>query len=616
MWKKFVEKLGWKLFPAVWKKGTHCPLVKWKEGSSSDVSTIDGWLKKWPKAYLCVACNQSGITVIDVDNKKGKKGSENLEALQSKYGRFPFTLTVDTPNSGIHFYFKGVSRNTNDVLSSGIDTPGMVPIPGADVTGKGRYRINDMKNIKPLPSWISEKIKKKEKEEVEFVAEPDNPFNILDAIEYLGATKPALEGEGGDALTYATACKLKEMGISRDIAFDSMCRFFNDRCEPPWDLKELMSKVDNAYSYSQSVAGSDSGEADFDIVKSEEKPNAVPDRPVELQTFLASKAPPREWIVKNWLPKGEITSLYGKGGLGKSLLAMQLSLSVASGVNILDMEVVKPLPVLIISCEDTENELHRRIENISGSDDYDFQDYRNVSMKLWSRVGKEAVLARVVNNKIVKGKFNKVLESLLKEMGDTDKLIVMDTLTDLFAGEESARNAVNYFIKVTLGDIVQRYKASILLIGHPAKSDTSEYSGSTAWNNAVRNRWILAQHEHLDDCMMLVRAKSNYSKTGEGIAIQWAEGAFRRIDDVELMDKEENVDMDIIQEAIVVQCRTGTAYGTHHNAKPNIYDADIMDTENRIMSKDHIKRLLTKLIMEGSIEEIKGAKRGNGLWAT
>jgi Cdc6-like AAA superfamily ATPase len=42
-------------------------------------------------------------------------------------------------------------------------------------------------------------------------------------------------------------------------------------------------------------------------------------------------AKPREWIVPDWIPRGLVTALYGDGGVGKSLLAMQLMSSVALG---------------------------------------------------------------------------------------------------------------------------------------------------------------------------------------------------------------------------------------------------------------------------------------------
>jgi hypothetical protein len=38
-------------------------------------------------------------------------------------------------------------------------------------------------------------------------------------------------------------------------------------------------------------------------------------------------APPRLWNVPDWVPRGVVTSLYGDGGIGKTLLAQQLDTS-------------------------------------------------------------------------------------------------------------------------------------------------------------------------------------------------------------------------------------------------------------------------------------------------
>ena len=43
------------------------------------------------------------------------------------------------------------------------------------------------------------------------------------------------------------------------------------------------------------------------------------------------KAPPRDWLVTGWLPTGCVSILSGRGGVGKSRLALQLAAGVASG---------------------------------------------------------------------------------------------------------------------------------------------------------------------------------------------------------------------------------------------------------------------------------------------
>ncbi len=50
--------------------------------------------------------------------------------------------------------------------------------------------------------------------------------------------------------------------------------------------------------------------------------------PIQLQ---GRPIPERKWLVPNWIPHRNVTMLGGDGGLGKSLLAMQLLTACATG---------------------------------------------------------------------------------------------------------------------------------------------------------------------------------------------------------------------------------------------------------------------------------------------
>jgi len=67
----------------------------------------------------------------------------------------------------------------------------------------------------------------------------------------------------------------------------------------------------------------------------------------------------REWLIEGWLPVGCVTSLCGDGGVGKSLLALQVGTAIATGNKIFGFDT-KQAKVLAIFCEDDKNEIHRR----------------------------------------------------------------------------------------------------------------------------------------------------------------------------------------------------------------------------------------------------------------
>ena len=43
--------------------------------------------------------------------------------------------------------------------------------------------------------------------------------------------------------------------------------------------------------------------------------------------------PPRDWLIRNWLPAGRVSLLVGRGGVGKSTLGLQIAAAIASGVH-------------------------------------------------------------------------------------------------------------------------------------------------------------------------------------------------------------------------------------------------------------------------------------------
>lgn len=384
---------NWKLFPAKWDGKKHIGLVKWATQSSGDQEIIQGW-KKRSDCYLCVALDQSNLTVLDVDNKRGNEGSKALKLLELAYSKMPTTFTVQTPSGGYHYYFKGKSAQTIGKLAPGIDTPGMVPLAREIVPGKGTYKIiNDIK-LAPIPEWLKELVGKPRLAENKTYSEPltdlDLPENTQRAKDWVLTAAPmAIEGDGGDRLTYEIACGVRDFGVSEDTCLTIMSEHWNPRCSPPWEIDDLAQKIGNAYRYARSQVGILSPQADFadELIEEPESTN----KPKKLSDFVGEPTP-RKWIVPGWVPEGEISSLIGDGGLGKSLLAIQLGMAVASKTKFLNIQIEKQTPVLIVACEDTYAELHRRIKDIHTAQ-FDFITNMDIPLYFWSRVGENNILA-------------------------------------------------------------------------------------------------------------------------------------------------------------------------------------------------------------------------------
>ncbi|CUH66151.1 hypothetical protein TL5118_01634 [Thalassovita autumnalis] len=117
-------------------------------------------------------------------------------------------------------------------------------------------------------------------------------------------------------------------------------------------------------------------------------------------------------------------------------------------------------------------------------------------------------------------------------------LIVLDTLADLFPGNENDRSQARQFIGLLRG-LAIRGECAVLLLAHPSMSGMSSGSGSggnTAWNNSVRARLYLDRvvmsdsghrFEPNPDVRTLSNKKANYGRTGAELQLVYDEGVFK-----------------------------------------------------------------------------------------
>jgi hypothetical protein len=138
---------GWHVFPC--KDKDKRPLIKaWQKAASTHPDHIRAWAKQWPNALVGISCGQSGLLVVDLDDKNGKQGSGVWIDLCQANGGEPDTYTVKTRSGGFHVYFTGTGKTGVDTLGRGVDT-----------RGAGGYVIAwpdvlDYRDPVPAPEWV------------------------------------------------------------------------------------------------------------------------------------------------------------------------------------------------------------------------------------------------------------------------------------------------------------------------------------------------------------------------------------------------------------------------------------------------------------------------------
>lgn len=239
---------------------------------------------------------------------------------------------------------------------------------------------------------------------------------------------------------------------------------------------------------------------------------------------------PREWEVLNWIPKGEVTLLYGDGGIGKTLLAHQYATAAAAGLDWLG-QPTRQARVMCFFCEDSEDELHRRQLDINASMGVTFEDL-DENLRIASRKYMDNLFILWDKNTGAM-KRQAVWDQLLQDARDFKaEVLIVDTIADTYGGSEIDRGQVNAFVKSCLGRLASELGGSVIALGHPSQSGKASgqgTSGSTAWSNAARSRLFLRYPKGVEkgDIRELEGMKLNYGPKGSLLKLQWKRGAFQ-----------------------------------------------------------------------------------------
>lgn len=248
---------------------------------------------------------------------------------------------------------------------------------------------------------------------------------------------------------------------------------------------------------------------------------------------LATKEPPPfDWLLDHWL-SWHPTLLAGRGGIGKSLLAQQLATALAIGRPLFGTSCA-PVKILYWACEDDHDEIWRRQDRICKSLGIGFEMLGRLSID--ARCGLENAIFATEYGRPA---WTPLYKELQDEVNDTHaQVLILDNISQTFGGNENDRHHVTKFLNGIIG-LKQDAPFCPIILGHLSKSPTSEYSGSTAWENAVRMRWYLAEKlpgeagvdqtepgAEASDTRFLCKRKTNYS-TNDYVQFRFENGVLK-----------------------------------------------------------------------------------------
>jgi hypothetical protein len=278
-----LARMGFHVFPL--QANSKLPAIKdYPTLASCNETTISEWWGKRPYCNIGISTSsfgdgKSALLVIDIDNKPGKEGDNELFKLELEGKEFPPTLTQKTPTNGRHLVYKveNAVKQGSNVLAPGLDTRsrgGYIVGCGSSIEGKLYAFEPGGRDIADAPKWLVETCNgakgHSSTEGLDF--RHDNKIDSSRAwnrgLEYLRSAPHAHQGQGGDQTTYQVICKIKDLGVSASEALEILTESggWNDQCLPPWGNSELEQKIRNAYTYGMNPPGISAPEKQFDPI--------------------------------------------------------------------------------------------------------------------------------------------------------------------------------------------------------------------------------------------------------------------------------------------------------------------------------------------------------------
>jgi RecA-family ATPase len=247
--------------------------------------------------------------------------------------------------------------------------------------------------------------------------------------------------------------------------------------------------------------------------------------------------PPMRWIAEDWIPRQQVTGLYGLGADYKTWLLMQGLMAKAAGLQFLG-RLMEPEPSLGLFCEDTPEEIARRTTKIADFYGLPLSAFANFHWTSLVGFAETELVTFDSNNRMQPSLLLHALDQFIQQ--HRISFVALDTIAHMFGGEEVRRRDVARFLR-QLDAISITRDCAFLFAAQPSlagrRSGTME-SGSTHWDAGVRSRlgWSNPDKKDNDDGApdtdpniirrRLTRHKSNYARSGETMDLIFRNGGF------------------------------------------------------------------------------------------
>lgn len=248
---------------------------------------------------------------------------------------------------------------------------------------------------------------------------------------------------------------------------------------------------------------------------------------VQMGDWEALAETPMPWLIDGWLLKGTVTVLGGRGGHGKGLLALALSVSVMTGREVLGGFCPSGAGgVMLLSYEDGAAILARRLRAIVAHHRLDAEGLGAVLQDRLHLLDAPAVLAQLDRSKNVVSTpfYSELLEDARRLK---PSMIVVDHLRAAGGGLNGNDPSAMGAVLALLGDVARESGAAVLVLAHLKKgageaADPGNIRGAGSVTDEARGSWEIRR---TGADVTLSRTKCNHAQEGVSVKLRLVESA-------------------------------------------------------------------------------------------
>ena len=216
---------------------------------------------------------------------------------------------------------------------------------------------------------------------------------------------------------------------------------------------------------------------------------------ISLADYMQLDIDPVEWICKDIVCTKGLSMIAGTDNTGKSILAMQLAISVAIGVPFMHFEIPRPRKVLLIQFEMDDGMVQQRVPKILKYYQNNYPDELRANIS-----NLKTVLKRDLG-KLFNDKWDSLRGNLQANRNDQYDLVVVDNLYTSTGKDISKNHEVKDVVSIIRG-LIDTFGVSFMVINHNNKPRGDVF---TLRKEHIRGGKLLT--DNLEFCIQIARAE-------------------------------------------------------------------------------------------------------------